>query len=112
MPFRRTAIAVLVALALGACDSTDKSTAKAGDGAAPNATPASNPPPQSTFVTSSESSSNSGSSQASGTQNSQGSQQIVALPDFTPLMKAEGPAVVAITTSSKGSPQGRRGAGR
>jgi serine protease Do len=98
MPLLRLALSTLAAIALSACDSNLGDRAEAPKTApapmvlkeAAKAQPAA---PQ-----------NSASSGAS-------QQPMVALPDFTPLMKAEGPAVVAIVTSSKAKPRPRGRAG-
>src|SRR6185436_243436 len=39
-------------------------------------------------------------------------QQVVPLPDFTPLMKIDGPAVVNIITTSKAAPRRSQGQGQ
>jgi serine protease Do len=89
----KSALALLVAAALAGCKPAQQPEAQK-----PGA------PPQ-TFITSADASASTGSSQAPSTALTTSS-----LPDFTSLMKAEGPAVVNVITTNKAS-RSRRGQG-
>jgi serine protease Do len=80
----KSALALLVAAALASCKPVQQPEAQK-----PSA-------PQQTFVTSADASASTGASQAPGS-----APVLAGLPDFTPLMKAEGPAVVNVITTSK-----------
>jgi serine protease Do len=88
---QRMLIAGLAALALAACDRKEPEAGKA-ETAAPAPFLLPTPPSQP------------GPSASSGAT----SDQIVPLPDFTPLMKSEGPAVVNVITTSKAAAESRR----
>jgi len=83
---RRIVIAGLVALALAACDRT-----------APEARKEASPGPFAVQT-----------APASSSAGAKGD-RVVALPDFTPLMKSQGPVVVNVITTSKAVAQARRG---
>ena len=81
---RKSALALLVAGALSACKPAPQPEAQR---------PAA---PMQTWTTSADASASAGSSQPPAP-----AAQFASLPDFTPLMKAEGPAVVNVITTSK-----------
>jgi serine protease Do len=89
----RMLVAVLVALALSACDRKPSEAAKTAAAApGPFLVQTQQPqPPQSA---------------SSGAT----TERVVPLPDFTPLMKIEGPAVVNVITTNKAAPARRSGA--
>jgi serine protease Do len=84
---RRSALALLVAAALAGCKPAQQPEAQK-----PGA-------PQQTFITSADASASTGSSQPASASLGAAS----SLPDFTSLMKAEGPAVVNVITTNKAS---------
>jgi hypothetical protein len=98
------ALAVVTAFALGACDVVDNSRQAS---AKPD-----NPP----LVLGPSASASSGASQPSQIETNApggGNPQGVPLPDFTPLMKIDGPAVVNVISTNKLARNGRpRGPGR
>jgi serine protease Do len=81
---RKSALALLVAAALASCEPAQQPEAQK---------PAA---PQQTFITSADASASTGGSQAPASPPA-----MSGLPDFTPLMKAEGPAVVNVITTNK-----------
>jgi serine protease Do len=89
-------IAGLVALVLAGCDSTQPE-ANGARAALPGPFLVQTAPPQAGASTGSASSGATGD-------------RIVALPDFTPLMKSEGPMVVNVITANKAAQARRRGA--
>lgn len=100
-----SALAAVAALVLGACDVIDKSPKGA---ARPD-----NPP----LVLGPSASASAGSSQQRSPAPMEtrpsggGNQQLVALPDFTPLMRIDGPAVVNVITTNKAAKNSGRARG-
>jgi serine protease Do len=101
----KTILAVLLVatLTLSSCDRAEQPQVAAAAATPPATAPAAQPPAAAPWESAARGSTS--SSQASQPQ------QAVPLPDFTPLMKTNGPAVVNIITTSKAAPQ-RRGEGQ
>src|SRR2546425_10363837 len=92
---QRIVIAAFLTIAVAGCERKDGDAAKT----------AAAPGPFQVQTAAPQSASSGGTSPAA----SNAGDRIVALPDFTPLMKAEGPAVVDVISTNKAAP--RRGAG-